>query len=389
MKRVSYIIMVSLLTLGLVGCARGNKETVTPEAEVEFTPMVSVTGEVIPAKWSNLSIQTAGTVIEVLVEPGDEVAEGDLLVQLDPAEAQLAVQQAEASLANAQAQAMLLETRPRPQDVTSAEQQVDVAEATLSQAIAQRDQLRAGTLNAEIAAARAEVAGAEAAHKDAQLRYDDVQDQDVYDWKKEKAGLEWRAAEQALEAAQVRLAQLQRSVGARIEEVEAVVEAVAAQKDVSLAQLTLIQAGATAEEIAVAHADVARAQVELEAARVMLERCELHAPFDATIGAVNVRTGELVTPGDYLVTLGDLTALQVETTDLDEIDVAHVDVGSLADVTFDALPERAFAGRVTRISPMADPGAGGVNYTVIIELEELDPTIRWGMTAFIDIEVEQ
>jgi HlyD family secretion protein len=233
------------------------------------------------------------------------------------------------------------------------------------------------------------VAGAEAAHKDAQLRYDDVQDQDVYDWKKEKAGLEWRAAEQALEAAQVRLAQLQRSVGARIEEVEAVVEAVAAQKDVSLAQLTLIQAGATAEEIAVAHADVARAQVELEAARVMLERCELHAPFDATIGAVNVRTGELVTPGDYLVTLGDLTALQVETTDLDEIDVAHVDVGSLADVTFDALTERAFAGRVTRISPMADPGAGGVNYTVIIELEELDPTIRWGMTAFIDIEVEQ
>jgi multidrug resistance efflux pump len=389
MKRVSCIIVVSLLTLGLVGCGGGNKETATPEAEVESTPMVSVTGEVMPAKWSNLSIQTAGTVIEVLVEPGDEVAEGDLLVRLDPVEAQLAVQQAEAALANAQAQVALLEARPRPKDVASAEQQVEVAEATLSQAVAQRDQLRAGTLNAEIAAAQAEVAGAEAAHKDAQLRYDDVQDQDVYEWKKEKAGLEWRAAEQALEAAQVRLAQLQRSIGARTEEADAVVEAAAAQKDVSLAQLTLIQAGATAEEIAVAYADVAQAQVDLDAARVALERCELHAPFDGTVGAVNVRTGELVALGDSLVTLGDLTSLQVETTDLDEIDVAHVDVGSLAAVTFDSLPERTFTGRATRISPMADPGAGGVNYTVIIEMEELGPTIRWGMTAFVDIEVEQ
>jgi multidrug resistance efflux pump len=153
--------------------------------------------------------------------------------------------------------------------------------------------------------------------------------------------------------------------------------------------LTLIQAGATAEEIAVAYADVAQAQVDLDAARVALERCELHAPFDGTVGAVNVRTGELVALGDSLVTLGDLTSLQVETTDLDEIDVAHVDVGSLAAVTFDSLPERTFTGRATRISPMADPGAGGVNYTVIIEMEELGPTIRWGMTAFVDIEVEQ
>jgi hypothetical protein len=36
---------------------------------------------------------------------------------------------------------------------------------------------------------------------------------------------------------------------------------------------------------------------------------------------------------------------------------------------------------------MAEPGSGGVNYTVIIEMEDLDPAIRWGMTAFVDIEV--
>jgi multidrug efflux pump subunit AcrA (membrane-fusion protein) len=86
--------------------------------------------------------------------------------------------------------------------------------------------------------------------------------------------------------------------------------------------------------------------------------------------------------------LGDLTTLRVETTDLDEIDAARVAVGQQASITFDALGERVFTGRVVRISPMPEPGAGGVNYTVVLELDELSPAIRWGMTAFVDIEVD-
>jgi hypothetical protein len=35
---------------------------------------------------------------------------------------------------------------------------------------------------------------------------------------------------------------------------------------------------------------------------------------------------------------------------------------------------------------MARAGSGGVNYTAIIELDEVAEAIRWGMTAFIDIE---
>jgi hypothetical protein len=28
-----------------------------------------------------------------------------------------------------------------------------------------------------------------------------------------------------------------------------------------------------------------------------------------------------------------------------------------------------------------------VNYTVLVELDQLDPALRWGMTAFSDIQV--
>jgi multidrug resistance efflux pump len=104
---------------------------------------------------------------------------------------------------------------------------------------------------------------------------------------------------------------------------------------------------------------------------------------------VNVREGEQVQQGSLILTLGDLSTLRVETTDLDEIDVAQIALGQEADITFDAFPDRVFTGRVIRINPMSEPGGGGVNYTTIIELEELAPEIRWGMTAFVDIEVGQ
>ena len=389
MRRIPLVIATGLLALSLVGCVGQGEETATPEMAVDFVPVISVTGEVVPAEWTNLSIQRGGTVVEVLVEPGDEVAAGDLLVRLDPTDAQLTVQQTEAALEAAQAQLALLKAAPRSEEIDVAQEQVESAQAALSRATAQRNQLTAGTTEAEIAATEAEVAAAEAERKQAHIRYDEIQGKKVEDWVETETILRLRAAEQALEAAQVRLAQVRKGSGARVREADAAVQAAAARRDVAQAQLDLRQAGATAEEVAVAQAGVAQAQVEVDAAQVALERCELRAPFDGIIGAVNVRKEELVAPGDSLVTLGDLSTLRVETTDLDEIDVARVAVDQEVTLTFDALPERVFAGRVTRLSPMAEPGAGGVNYTAVIELDELDPAIRWGMTAFVDIEIDR
>jgi HlyD family secretion protein len=380
---VAGLVVLSVL---LSGCGGSAEETPTPEVEMEFVPVVSVTGEVVPAMWATVSAQTGGTVLEVLVEPGDEVAAGAALARLDPTEAQLAMQQAEASLQGAQAQLALAEAGPRPGEVAAAEAQIEAAQAALAQAAAQRDQLTAGVTEAEIAAAEAEVVAAELARKAAEDQYDQIQGK-IHGWVEQEAILQLRAAEEALEAAQARLAQVQDGAGAQIRAAQAAVQAAEAQQDIAQAQLDLLQAGATAEEVAVAQAAVAQAAAALETARVAIDRSEVRAPFAGTVGAVLVRTGELVAPGQPLVTLGDLSTLWVETTDLDEIDVARVAVGQQAALTFDALPERVFTGRVTRISPMAEPGAGGVNYTVIVELEDLDPAIRWGMTAFVDIEV--
>ena len=85
--------------------------------------------------------------------------------------------------------------------------------------------------------------------------------------------------------------------------------------------------------------------------------------------------------------MADLENLRVETTDLNEIDVAQIEIGDKAIVTFDALPDVVVEGEVTRVAQKAAEGSG-VNYTVVILLDEIPEKLRWGMTAFVDIEVE-
>jgi len=37
---------------------------------------------------------------------------------------------------------------------------------------------------------------------------------------------------------------------------------------------------------------------------------------------------------------------------------------------------------------MSSSGQGGVNYAVLVELDRLDPALKWGMTAFTDIQIK-
>jgi HlyD family secretion protein len=204
-----------------------------------------------------------------------------------------------------------------------------------------------------------------------------------------RANVEAAKAQVGLAKAQVIQAESQvLQAGAAVEQAQAGLEAARAQTAQAEANLERLQAGPTPEEIAVAEAAVEQAQEALTTARAMEEQTTLTAPFDGTTGLIYVREGEQVSTGQTLLALGDLSTLRIETTDLDEIDIARVEPGQRVDLTFDALPDEVLTGRVERIAPMATPGQTATSYRVIIEFEETDPALRWGMTAFVDIEVE-
>jgi len=144
--------------------------------------------------------------------------------------------------------------------------------------------------------------------------------------------------------------------------------------------------GPDPKDMAVAQARLDNAEAALVAAQAKLVDLELRSPFSGTVSEVNVRQGEWINPGQPVLVIADLANLQVETTDLNEIDAARVKVGNPVIVTFDALPGVQVGGVVKSIAPKASEGSG-VNYTAIIELNDLPDLLRWGMTAFVDIEV--
>ncbi len=108
------------------------------------------------------------------------------------------------------------------------------------------------------------------------------------------------------------------------------------------------------------------------------------APFDGVIAEVPVRTGQYASAGMPIATVGDLAKLQIETTDLNEKDVAGITVGATAKVSFDALPGVQVDGTVIKIAPKSSKTTG-VNYTVTIELASIPNGLRWGMTALVEI----
>jgi HlyD family secretion protein len=143
-----------------------------------------------------------------------------------------------------------------------------------------------------------------------------------------------------------------------------------------------VKAGARPEEIAAAQARLDQAQAALSAASLV-------APFAGTVAAVNVKEGEMVAPGVPVVTLGDLSNLRLETDDLSETNIARIKLGQSVAVTYEALPGKAFNGKITFIAPISSQKQGGTNYTTYIEFDQLDPTLRWGMTGHIEINAKR
>jgi multidrug efflux pump subunit AcrA (membrane-fusion protein) len=390
------IVFVLVVGLGYLGYQRylaPLPETPTPQAPPPAAAasagpeVVSAEGVIVPVRHAELAFRTGGRVAEALVASGDVVEAGDILARLEDDDLRASVAQAEAALEAAQAQLALSKARPRPEEVAVAEEQIEAARATLSQAAAQRDQLTAGATEAEIAAAEAEVFAAEAARKAAEDQYDQIKD-NVHGWIEEQAILQLRAVEQALEAAQARLAHAQGGAGAQRRSVNAGVWSAEVQRDIAQAQLHLLQAGASQEEVAAAEAAVRQAEAALEAAQVALAEAELQAPFAGTVADVTLEVGEIVAPGAPVAIIADFSAWRIETDDLSEVDVVEIRVGQAVEVRVDALPDQTFHGQVTEVPLVSELKRGDVTYTVTIELDDVgDAPLRWGMKVFVDIQV--
>ena len=55
-------------------------------------------------------------------------------------------------------------------------------------------------------------------------------------------------------------------------------------------------------------------------------------------------------------------------------------------ITFDAIPGLKVAGKVSRSKPLGENKQGDMTYVVIVAPDQIDPRLRWNMTASVAIE---
>lgn len=142
---------------------------------------------------------------------------------------------------------------------------------------------------------------------------------------------------------------------------------------ISQAQVDELQAG-----LAAAEADVAAATARLADTRVA-------APFGGTLGIRQVSLGALVSPGDLIVTLDDLSLIKVDFA-IPETLLSQIAPGLPVRVTSDAFPDRVFEGEIQTIATRVDP----VNRTIaaVAVLENSDGVLRPGMFLTVRVTLD-
>jgi multidrug resistance efflux pump len=138
------------------------------------------------------------------------------------------------------------------------------------------------------------------------------------------------------------------------------------------------------QDAAIANIEAAASALSL--ARQNLQLTKLSAPFSGTIIEVYANSFEDVIANEPVILMADMDSLVVETTDLNEIDVNKISLGNRAEISYDAFPELRLEGQVVDIKLKSEIGSG-VNYTVTIKFSEVPDNLRWGMSAFVVIDI--
>jgi HlyD family secretion protein len=347
---------------------------------------VSATGALLAAQQVNVYFMQPGTVMEVLVQRGDRVKAGQVLVRLDDSDLQLALQQAQDAVTIADLNKQKLLAGPTVDDIA-------IAQAGLKNAKGALSDLLTGTSQQQINIAQtkyddlSDTARRTREQYDALLKFQQdakgflknyVPSQDTIDNFQKQV----QATALAAQAAAVQLEQVKKGADRG--------QLAVAYAQVVQARAVLSQTLAAPADWQVARADlsIAQAQTALKQAQLRLSRAQLAAPFDGVIGDVNLKVGETASPAASAVVLVDDSRFHLDVL-VDEIDVVKLSAGQPVSITVDALPGQNLGARVDRIAPISAMASGVVNYQVRLALDQTGPAVplRAGMSATAGILV--
>jgi HlyD family secretion protein len=253
--------------------------------------VLDTTGYIVAATTVKISPKVPGTVVELNMEEGQSVKDGEVLAKLDDVQYRADLDQAKAALAAAKAHLARQRNGTRPEEI-------EEVRAVLTQAEARHDLLlkeleRARELQDTIAPAE----------------FDRVQ-------------------ANCLEA-EANVTQCRQ-------------------------RLRLLELGPREELIAATAADVEKAKAQVDKAQFFYDSTEIVSPVSGTVLERTVELGETLrfeSLIDCMCTIADLDQLQAE-IDIQERDLAQVFIGQPCVVTTEAYPDREYQGKLDWLAPI-------------------------------------
>ncbi len=304
-----------------------------------LTAVVGATGTVRSNQSASLSWKTGGTVETVNVRVGDTVQEGEVLAALKK---------------------------------TSLSQNIIMAQADLVNAEKALDDLLLSRTAA--AQARIDLRNAEDALEKAQDYRDSLDEPYEYD---------------KIVYIQTKRGRIPKIKTVKVDEADDETK-IKADEDLALAQARYDDALRAWERLADGpnQADVSAAQARVDAARATLSLAQISAPFAGTITQVEIMPGDQVSAGMPSFRIDDFSRLIVD-VELSEVDINNVELGQTVSLSFDAILEKEYRGKVIEVGQVGIDKQGIVNFTVRVELTDADELVRPGMTAAVNIVVKE
>jgi HlyD family secretion protein len=134
--------------------------------------------------------------------------------------------------------------------------------------------------------------------------------------------------------------------------------------------------------------DIAALEARIAGSQATLATSQLVAPFAGTVTSISVMPGDQVTPGAIAFRLDDLSHLLVD-LQVSEVDINRIDVGQDVTIAFDAINDKEYHGKVTEVADVGNNVQGVPQFTVTVEITDADQAVKPGMTAAVNVVVEQ
>ena len=342
------ILVIAALSVSAVLYARRANAATTTEfqtAEVErgsLTATIGATGTVRAQQSAVLVWQAAGTVESVNVDVGDVIAVEDVL-------AELAITSLPQSIILAQAD--LVSAQKSLEDLTNS----NTAEAEAVVALREAQDAYEKTLEYY-----------ESLFKP--YKYDEL----VYVRKMTPFGMK--------RIPEIKTRKVKQADQITIDETKQDLDLAEAKLQDAQRSLDLLKNGNSTEILA--------AQARVDAAQATLNLSRVITPFASTVTESYPLPGDQVSAGQTAFRLDDLSHLFVD-VDVSEVDINSVMVGQPAILTFDAILGKEYHGQVVEVAQVGTDDQGVVNFKVTVELTDADEQVKPGMTAAVNIVVEE